>query len=41
MSMHTDFARPSVRRWIARNKPCHAGDSVVLLVALILLWVVI
>lgn len=36
---HIYFARPEVRRFLARNKP-HRGDSLVVLVALIILWVI-
>ena len=43
MSMHTDFARPAVRKWIARNKPrsYHFGDVLVFIVALIILGAIL
>ena len=37
---HIYFARPEVRRFLSRNKP-HRGDSLVVLVALIILWVLL
>ena len=41
MSMHTDFARPEIRKWIARNKPSHTGDWFVFVVAMIVAVLVI
>lgn len=43
MPMHTDFARPEIRRWLSRNKPrtYHLGDDLVLIFALLVFLTVI
>ena len=41
MSMHPIFARPHVRRWLARNQPYSIGDFCVFLLAVVILFLVI